>query len=88
MYFYCERCGEESDVLPENYILRKPKKLCEACSPKPFDGEVEVVSKVTYGEESNALRVEKQILVFRDGLLMEVQDAATIDWYDPHPNWT
>jgi hypothetical protein len=33
MFYYCERCGEESDRLPEDYDprVRMPKKLCEQC---------------------------------------------------------
>ena len=31
MYFYCVSCGHQSDVLPENYFLTTPKKLCAEC---------------------------------------------------------
>lgn len=32
MYFYCISCGHTSDVLPENYFISTPKKLCQECS--------------------------------------------------------
>lgn len=35
MYFYCQLCGHQSDVVPELYIPSHnyPKKYCAACQP-------------------------------------------------------
>jgi hypothetical protein len=30
MYFYCQSCGYQSDILPEAYI-GTPRKLCDDC---------------------------------------------------------
>ena len=37
MYFYCEICGHQSDVLSESYT-GKPKKLCEECQETKDNG--------------------------------------------------
>jgi hypothetical protein len=31
MYFYCVSCGWLSDMLPENYFVARPRKLCSEC---------------------------------------------------------
>lgn len=31
MYYYCIGCGDIADVLPENWFMGSPRKLCEEC---------------------------------------------------------
>ncbi|MEK7198060.1 MAG: hypothetical protein AAB648_01175 [Patescibacteria group bacterium] len=31
IYFYCISCSGIADILPENYFLSTPKKLCDEC---------------------------------------------------------
>jgi hypothetical protein len=31
MYFYCKFCGIKTDILPENYFLSTPSKICDEC---------------------------------------------------------
>ncbi len=31
LHFYCISCDGLADVLPENYFISKPKKLCNEC---------------------------------------------------------
>ncbi len=30
MYFYCRKCGDSTDVLPESYLCT-PKTICDPC---------------------------------------------------------
>jgi hypothetical protein len=32
MYFYCKYCGQNTDVLPENYFLSTPRHICDECT--------------------------------------------------------
>jgi hypothetical protein len=31
LYFYCKSCGWLSDVMPENYFVGQPRRLCSEC---------------------------------------------------------
>jgi hypothetical protein len=44
MYFYCQCCGHQSDVLPEAYFLSTPRELCKECQAMSDRGLIRPVA--------------------------------------------
>ena len=41
MYYYCRYCGLESDCLPENWFVGKPRRVCTECQGMKNEGWIE-----------------------------------------------
>jgi len=41
MYYYCQHCGLESDRLPEDWFVGKPRRICSECKGMKDEGWIE-----------------------------------------------